>query len=44
MVDYILLSRGLVVDRMMVEDSREHNLGSDHNLILCEVRTGRLEE
>ena len=44
MVDYILLSRGLVMDRMMVEDSGELNLGSDHNLISCEVRTGRLEE
>ena len=33
------------MDRMMVEDSGELNLGSDHNLIWCEeVRTGRLEE
>ena len=43
-VDYILLSRELVMDMMMVEDSGELNLGSDHNLIWCEVRTGRLEE
>ena len=43
-VDYILLSKGLVMDRMMLEDSRELNLGSDHNLIWCEVRTGRLED
>ena len=27
----------------MVEDSGEVNLGSDHNLIWCEIRTGRLE-
>ncbi len=43
-VDYIQLSRGLVSDRMMVEDSGELNLGSNHNLIRCEVRTDRLEE
>ena len=43
-VDFILLSRGLVMDRMMVEDSGELYLGSDHNLIWCDVRTGRLEE
>ena len=43
-VDYILLSRGLVMGRMMVEDIGELNLGSDHNLIWCEVRTVRLEE
>ena len=35
---------GFVKDWMMVEDSGELNLGSDHNLIWCEVRTGRLEE
>ena len=29
-VDYILLSRGLVMDRMMVEDSGKFHLGSDH--------------
>ena len=33
-VDYILLSRGLVMDRMMIGDSRKHNLGSDHNLLV----------
>ena len=43
-VDYILLSRWLVMDRMMVEDSGELNMESNHNLIWCEVRTGRLEE
>ena len=32
-VDYILLSKGLVMDRMKVEDSGELNLGSDHDLI-----------
>ena len=42
--DYILLSRGLVIDRMMAEDSGELNLGSDHNLTECEVITCRLEE
>ena len=31
-VDYILLLRGLVMDK----DSGELNLGSDHNLIWCE--------
>ena len=44
MVDYIWLSGGLVMDRTMVEDSGELNLGSDLNLIWCEMRTGRLEE
>ena len=39
-VDYTLLSRGLVMDLRTLE----LNLGSDHNLIWCEVRTGRLEE
>ena len=29
---------------MMVEESGELDLGSDHNLTWCEVRTGRLEE
>ena len=43
-IDYISLSRGLVVDRMMVQDSGELNLGLDHNLIWCGVRTDRLEE
>ena len=43
-VDYISPSRGLVMDRMVVEVSGELNLGSYHNLIWCEVRTGRLEE
>ena len=32
------------MDGMMVEGSGELNLGSDHNLIWCEVRTGRLLE
>ena len=32
------------MDRIMVEDSGELNLRSDHNLIWCEVRTYRLEE
>ena len=36
--------KGLVVDRMMVEDSGELNLGSDPYLIWCEVRTGRFKE
>ena len=29
---------------MMVEDCGELNLGSDYNLLWCEVRTGRLVE
>ena len=40
MGDYILLSRGLVMARIM-EDSGELNLGLDHNLIWCEVGIGR---
>ena len=43
-VDYILLSRGLFMDKMIVEVSGEINLGSDHNLIWCEERRSRLEE
>ena len=39
-----LAVKGLVMGRMMVEDSGKLNLGSDHNLIWCEVGTGRLEE
>ena len=42
-VDYILLSRGLVMGRI-VEDSGELNLRSDHNLIRYEVETDTLEE
>ena len=29
---------------LIVDDSREINLGSDHSLILCDARTGRLAE
>ena len=43
-VNYILLLMELGMDRMMVEDSGELNLGSDYNLIWCEVRKGGLAE
>ena len=43
-IDYILLSRGLVVEKMQIEDSERREIGSDHNLLWCEVRPGDLEK
>ena len=35
MVDYILVSREVSVYKMIIEDKGAVELGSDHNLILC---------
>ena len=43
-IDYILFSRGLVVEKMQIEDSERKEIGSDHNLLWCEVRPGNLEK
>ena len=36
MVDFILLSRGLVMDRMRVEDSEELRIRSQSNMVCGE--------
>ena len=41
-IDYILFSRGLAVEKMQIEDSEKKEIGSDHNLLWCEVRPGNL--
>ena len=44
MIDYILLSRGVRVQRMVIEDEGETELGSDHNLMWCVVRHEKAEK
>ena len=41
-VDYMLVSRGLFLVEMVIEDD-DNDLGSDHNLLWCVVRYGRPE-
>ena len=43
-IDYILFSKGLVVERMQIEDSERKEMGSDHNLLWCKVRPGNTEK
>ena len=43
-MDYILLSRGVRVQRMVIEDEGETELGSDHYLIGCVVRHEKAEK
>ena len=40
----ILLSRGVRVQRMVIEDEGETELGSDHNLMWCVVRHEKAEK
>ena len=43
LIDYMLFGKGLGVIKMVVEDSGNLHIGSDHNLIWVEVVWGRTE-
>ena len=42
-IDYMLFGKGLDVIKMVVEDSGNLDIGSDHNLIWGKVVWGRTE-
>ena len=43
-IDYLLFSLGLLVGKMIIEDSGKNDMGSDHNFFWCEVKSGSMEE